>query len=131
MTLNYSEFNHDFFLKEDICWYNRKGVYTLDDEINVTIELISNGVHKTYKGYLVSIIHKTNGKIDSEYFDFDAYMSQDNRIDDRSDYKGGFSIHESSCVHEGFPRWYIAKPHNQDITYMGNMIFHYIFRWRR
>ncbi|WP_209124496.1 hypothetical protein [Alkalihalobacillus sp. BA299] len=131
MTLNYCEFNHDFFLNENISWYNRKGVYKLDDEINVTIELVTNGVHKTYKGYLVSIIHKTNGKIDSEYFDFDAYMSIENRIDDRSDYPGGFSIVQHVCAREGIPKWYIAKPHNEDINYMGNMIFHYIERWRR
>jgi hypothetical protein len=123
MTLNYCEFNHDFFLKEDITWYNRKGVFKLNEE--------TNGVQKTYKGYLVSIIHKANGKIDSEYFDFDAYMSKDNRIDDRSDYKGGFSIIEHCCTREGIPSWYIAKPHNEDINYMRNMIFHYITRWCR
>lgn len=129
MTLNYCAFNFDFFLSDGIKWYNRKGVLSLNQETNATIELVSNGVHKTYKGYLVSIIHKENGKIDSEYFDFDAYMSQDNRIDERMDYKGGFSIHESTC--EGYPRWYIAEPNPADITYMRNMIFNYVNHWRK
>lgn len=130
MTLNYCEFNFDFFLSDDIKWYSRKGIFSLNHETNATIELVSNGVHKTYKGYLVSIIHKENGKIDSEYFDFDAYLSQGNRIDQRLDFTGGFSIVEHTCERDGRPNWYIVIPHPDDIAYMRNMIFHYINHWR-
>lgn len=130
MIFEYGGFNWAFFSREGLSFYNRKGVYKLNKDTVVTIVLATQGTSKVYVGYEVSIINKKNGIIDNEFFHFDAYLSQENRVDEREDYKGGFHIDEDSCKKSERPDWYIAIPHPTDIVYMGNMIFCYIDSWK-
>ncbi|WP_066412779.1 hypothetical protein [Sutcliffiella cohnii] len=129
MSLNYSQFNYEIFRNNKINWYNRKGILALDSNTNVTIELVTDGVHKVYKGYMVSIIHKKNGLIDKEFFGFDAYFSQCNRIDNRPEIKYGFSLSESTFKNN-IPEWYISIPHPDDIDYLVCMISNYVDDWK-
>ncbi|MBU8908159.1 hypothetical protein [Desertibacillus haloalkaliphilus] len=131
MSVDFESFNREFFESvegsQEIHWFNKKGVWSLNEYVNAEIYVITNGVHGTYRGFSVSIIHKTNGCITSHVFLFDEYMKK--RDDERNDYNGGFSIVED-CCRQGTADWYIARPSVREVEAMAHQINVYLNFWR-
>jgi hypothetical protein len=126
--VNYELFNIAFFqgveAAKEIQWFNRKGLLSLDEKRIVEFDLVTNGTVDTYCGYKVKITHKELGEITSHTFYFDDYLR--NRQDNRSDYKGGFSIVHHCCEYKGVAEWYIAIPQTAEVRKMANTIFRYV-----
>lgn len=128
IKVDFEEFNKNFFRKytDKTNHFDRKIVVKLNKILNATITLEIKNTSGHYAGYLVKIIHKTNGVIDSKFFHFDDYLTK--RVDNRSDYKNGFVIIESCCK-QSFAKWYIAVPNDEEILKMAETIWSYIELW--
>jgi len=93
-----------------IRWFDLTGIHDLDEERRVKIKLATHGVQGSYPGFLVTILDKRVGEIDSKYFEFDDYLDQalSARTDGREDYPHGRNCrcYEVSASW----RFYIATP---------------------
>ena len=56
---------------------NKTVLVPVDDDRNASIELVTDGTHKKWEGFTVTIIHKMNGRITSQYFPFQDYLIED------------------------------------------------------
>ncbi|GIK40461.1 MAG: hypothetical protein BroJett011_42940 [Chloroflexota bacterium] len=90
-----------------IQWFGIQGIHILDNDRVVTITLVARRVVDNYEGFQVEIVSKTVGTIAHYYFSFNIFLSPDQRIDKRDDYKGGFYV--SPGINNDW-RWYIAIP---------------------
>lgn len=97
--------------RREITWTGLTGLTKLDDERLAKIELATRSRGGEYPGFLVTILNKTEGKVDSTYFRFDDHLdgTLESRTDGRKDYPMGKNktYHvASSCGWD----WYIATP---------------------
>lgn len=98
--------------KDKISWYDLTGIRNYGNGIIAKIEFSTLGTVGTYPGFLVTIIDKQIGIVDSKFFEFDDYLdSKSNRADARKDYPDG----RGCCFHVWTQnktdwKWYIAIP---------------------
>lgn len=93
-------------------WLDLVGLHKLDDGRLARIELETRGTSGNYPGFLVTVINKREGVVDSKYFRFDDYLPRD--MDERQDNRHDYPIAaDNLCFHVvagcGF-HWYIAVP---------------------
>lgn len=107
-------------------WHGRKGVLCRD-AVNVTLALVTSGTSGTYTGFLVRIVHKERGELDSCYFDFDVHLDPEKRSDDRYDYPH-HGRDRCYCVieHTGAD-WYVAVP--TTVEPLCRAIAEYVAQW--
>ena len=89
-----------------ITWFDRQGLYRLDDDRAAVLTLEIQSTIGSYSGFQVEIVSKIRGRLFQKYFDFNDYLHSGQRSDNRSDYEGGFVVHAESCDWN----WYIAIP---------------------
>ncbi len=128
--MNFTEINQYMFQHSanNIKWFDKTGIIEIDEDRIVEIELCISNVVDKYDRYKVTIINKHNGEIASKYFTFDECLNQNDRIDNRSDYTGGFHFWRSDRK-EGWG-WYIAIPSEQSIDNLVRSMFDYIEFYR-
>jgi len=94
-----------------IRWFDKSGIHQLGDGFLARIELETSGMSGHFQGFLVTILNKREGKIDSKYFRFDDYMSS--KLEDREDNRDNYPTNKNLCYEVnascGFD-WYIARP---------------------
>jgi hypothetical protein len=91
--------------------------------VNAIVTLSENGTSKTYAGFLVDIVHKDNGKINSQRFGFKDYMPMNCRIGNETK-KTWYSIIDH-CGKD----WYGSAPNDEEIRRMVKAIMRYIGMW--
>ena len=78
-TTAFVDFNMKFFatlgMRGAIHYFNKKVVIHPKGKINIEIILDDVGTHDHFNGYCVTIIHKVNGKLTSEWFPFSSYLT--------------------------------------------------------
>ena len=91
--------------------------------VNAVITLSENGISKTYAGFLVDIVHKDNGKIDSKWFGFKDHMPMNCRIGNETK-KTWYSIIDH-CGKD----WYGSAPDDEEVRVMVQAMMKYIGMW--
>lgn len=91
--------------------------------VNAVITLSENGISKTYAGFLVDIVHKDNGKINSKWFGFKDYMPMNCRIGNATT-KTWYSIIDH-CGKD----WYGSAPDDEETRIMVQAMMKYIGTW--
>ena len=119
--MSYELFNKKFFreVADQLNFFNMTMVHPIDKNRKAEIVLVDRGHHEHYVGYNVSIIHKENGVIVSEFFGFNDYLGK--RTDDRRDEQGKFEV-----IGYVAKDWYIAKPSSNEVKKMAEKIMQYI-----
>lgn len=96
--------------EEDITWLDLTGIIVMDEDRRAKVELSTRGVCGEYPGFLVTVLSKRTGTIDSKFFRFDDYLD---RKADRADGRKDYPLGKNTCFHVvshcGWD-WYIAKP---------------------
>jgi len=134
--ITYELFNKYFFPTQEIKWFNRKGLYSLDKTRVVDITLVTGRYSGQYECYKVKIINKSEGEIASNFFSFNEYLTASDRIDDRKDRTdkyhsmGEYHIVEDCLkieeIKEGSDYWYMSIPSRNAIDRMVAKIYDYI-----
>jgi hypothetical protein len=95
----------------DIRWFDLAGLHRLDGERSAKVELATRGTSGQYEGFLVTVLNKREGKVDSKFFAFDDYLGRSlkSRTDGREDYPLGDNVCFHVSSHCGWC-WYIAEP---------------------
>lgn len=95
----------------EIEWFDKVGLHRLDGDRVARIELATRGTHEQFPGFLVTVLNKREGKVDSKYFRFDDYMS--GKLEDREDARKDHPYGGNMCYYVsggcGYD-WYIARP---------------------
>lgn len=118
--MNFKKFNESVFSGiSGIQWFDRLGIYKIDENKNAEIRLTNTHIVDNYDCYEVSIKHKDNGRITTHRFMFNDYLDPKGRIDNRHDYKGNFHVWEKA-------EWYIAIPSKNNISKLTSAIMHFI-----
>jgi hypothetical protein len=113
--------NEGIFKNNDIKWFDKMGIFPIDENRLAEIRLSTSGTADHYTKYQVEIINKFNGRISIHDFDFRNYLDKDDRADSRKDYKGGFHIWDSDNIN-----WYIAIPTEKNLKKLTTAIMEYI-----
>ena len=116
------KFNEKFFSKskDKIVWYDKQGVFNLDDTRVVTITINDLGVRDQFNGYEIEIINKMRGTIVSKFFRFENYLTFEHRSP-RDKYYHVWS-------NGGTFDWYISRP--IDTKEMTDKISQYINQFK-
>lgn len=118
---DFKSFNSRVFSDCNIKWFDRMGVYTIDDNRRAEIETVTSGTRGTYDAYEVRIIHKENGIITHHKFPMNTYMGPNDRVDNRRDCSENFKIIEHCGID-----WYISRPSNDATKRLRNAILDFI-----
>lgn len=88
-TRTFEDFNRAFFkIDKQIFadmptfhYFNKKIILeNIRPDTNAEIVLEYNGTIGDYNGYRVTIIHKANGEITNEWFDFKSYLKTEDKV---------------------------------------------------
>ena len=126
-TTTFLGFNRNFF---DLglplgCYHSdildKTVVFSMKNGSIAEVELVENGTHETYEGYLVKIIHPKNGKLAAHYFSFNEYLTVEvpSGIDPSN--KLGMQIIKNCGID-----WYINHPTKPSIFRMVREMLKYI-----
>jgi hypothetical protein len=115
------EFNEKLFKGQDIHWYDNKGIFKINKDLNAIIELGCK-FDKHFWGYEIKIINKNHGKIDEYIMFFDKHILRrdDNKIFNRPEV--------TFNMEKGF-YWNNLQPDENEIKSIINDIFNYITEW--
>lgn len=92
------------------------------------IELSDRHTVGTFTGFRVDIISRTQGKLDTLFFDFNEHMDPGQRDDNRLDHKG---FHGWSSGREAKSiAWYIATPTLKNIKAFTAAVNEYLAMWQ-
>ena len=99
----FKKFNEDFFskCKRTIKWFDREGLFVMDNDRVVRITLDDVGTKNDYNGYMVEIINNKQGTIVKKFFRFKEHLEFVHR--DTSKY---FHVWLSNDKLD----WYISRP---------------------
>jgi hypothetical protein len=72
----FKKFNEDFFSKSKrtIKWYDKEGLFVMDNERVVRITIDDVGTKDNYNGYMVEIINNKQGTIVKKFFRFKEHL---------------------------------------------------------
>jgi hypothetical protein len=122
MNERFKKFNENFFSKskQKIVWYDRQGVFNLDDTRVVTITIDDIGTRDQYNGYVVEIFNKFNGTIIKKFFKFENFLTFRHRTESEKHYHVWLYRNEFE--------WYISVPTNT--KEMSDKIFDWINQFK-
>ena len=105
MKTFFKEFNQNFFSSSKyIKWFDKEGVYILDENRVVRITLEDSGTKGIFNGYLVEIINKNEGLIVRKFFRFEHYLTMIHRPNTEHYYHVWLNNDKLD--------WYISRPKN-------------------
>jgi len=111
--VKFGAFNESIFENTDlnITWFNHKGLVKLKNKLIASITISTHGHYGHYVGYLVTILNKEK-EIDKNFFSFDVYLGK------------GIEIIDYCC--DGYAKWYVKQPTEQNIDKMAKEIQKFI-----
>ena len=108
-----------------IKWFDREGLYRLNEDLMAHVKFDTDGTHDHYPGFRVRIVSVEGGELISKFFYFDDYLHE--RQDTRTDYgKGGGTVFQviGSIAWD----WYIARP--RYVAPFVKAVTDFILEWR-
>lgn len=107
------EFCRSFEWNIDIKWFDLVGYTPIDESRRAKIELSDRGYHGHFDKFIVSILDKNEGVVDTKVFRFNDYLDNNKREDNRKDYpiRGNDTFHAWRDRGDWYKmEWYIAIP---------------------
>lgn len=107
MSNVFNIFNEKFFKsRPEIKWFDKDGVYKIDEDRVVVITIDDKDYTDHFGGYLVKVINKMNGTIVSKWFPFKYYLTMIHR-------EGDAEYFYALYTKDKFD-WYISRPKSTD-----------------